>query len=122
MNGLLDDPDDPIGDAVELVTSELVTNVVVHTDHGGVLRAWDPKPGVPLRLGVEDSDNEVPAPRPIARAFGGRGLQIIDSLADAWGVDALVGGGKIVWAEFARDTARSESGHRDDVGVDGFEA
>lgn len=110
MKGLLDNIDDPISADVELVTSELVTNVVVHTNHGGVLRAWDPKPDVPLRLEVEDSDDHVPAAVPVLSAIGGRGLFIVDAASDAWGVNALVGGGKVFWAEFDRNVAHRGSG------------
>jgi len=103
IKGLLDDPEDPIGDDVELATSELVTNVVVHTDHGGELRAWDPQPDVPMTIEVEDSDDHVPHPPTTPPAVGGRGLRIVDEVTDAWGVESLDGGGKIVWAEFDRD-------------------
>lgn len=37
-----------------------MTNVVVHTDDGGELRAWDPRPDVPLRVEVEDADPGLP--------------------------------------------------------------
>ncbi len=102
MKHLLSDSDDPIGVDVALVTSELVANVIVHTAHGGVLRAWDPKPNVPLRLEVEDSDDRVPVVFTELPAVGGRGLRIVDAASDAWGVDPIDGGGKVVWAEFDR--------------------
>ena len=96
-------PDDPIADAVTLTASELVTNVVRHTDGSGVMQAWDPKPDVPLRLEVEDHDPMLPA---IADApvVGGLGLVVIDKVADAWGVDPTTDG-KVVWAEFNRPEA-----------------
>lgn len=103
IKGLLDDPEDPIGDDVELATSELVTNVVAHTDHGGELRAWDPQPNVPMTIEVEDSEDRVPARPSTPPAVGGRGLRIVEEVADAWGVESLDGSGKIVWAEFDRD-------------------
>ena len=92
--------DDPIADAVTLTASELVTNVVRHTDSSGVMRVWDPKPDTPLRLEVEDHDPAIPA---IAKhqGVGGRGLTLVDELADAWGVDPTTDG-KLVWAEFNR--------------------
>lgn len=110
MKGLLNDTDDPISVNVELVTSELVANVVVHTADGGVLRAWDPKPDVPLRLEVEDYANDVPAVVAAPPAAGGRGLHIVDGASDAWGVHPLEGGGKVVWAEFDRSSALRGSG------------
>jgi hypothetical protein len=47
---MLNDPNDPIADDVRATTSELVTNAIRHTYDGGELRAWDPRPDVPLRL------------------------------------------------------------------------
>ena len=92
--------DDPIADAVMLTASELVSNVVRHTDSSGLLQAWDPKPDIPLRLEVKDYYPGLPA---IATdpVVGGRGLAIVDKVADAWGVDPTTDG-KVVWAEFNR--------------------
>ena len=103
LDPLLADPDDPISDDVRLAASELVTNVVVHTDDGGELRAWDPKPNVPLRLEVEDFNStppHVPTPPPL---IGGHGLRIVDHISDEWGVTPT-STGKVVWAEFNRPT------------------
>jgi anti-sigma regulatory factor (Ser/Thr protein kinase) len=100
---LVDRPDDPIAEAVTLTTSELVTNTILHTADGGNVRAWDPQPDVPLRLEVEDHDATMPQRRqPDDGRPGGRGLHIVDGLADDWGVDRTPTG-KIVWAEFDRD-------------------
>ena len=106
VDRLLPEPDDPIADDVRLTASELVTNVVRHTDDGGEVRAWDPRPAVPLRLEVEDADPslpEIPAETP---AIGGRGLAIVDQVADDWGVEAQPPG-KVVWAEFDRNRRNS---------------
>lgn len=95
--------DDPIADAVTLAASELVTNVVRHTNSSGVMRVWDPKPDSPLRLEVEDYDPAIPAIHAIAKhpSDGGRGLSLVDEVADSWGVDPTTDG-KLVWAEFIR--------------------
>lgn len=45
LNELLRDCDELIADDVLLATNELVTNVVRHTENGGVLRVWDRGPG-----------------------------------------------------------------------------
>jgi serine/threonine-protein kinase RsbW len=92
---------DVIGADVLVVTGELVSNVVLHTPDGGLLRVWDPRPDVPFRLEVHDTDPGTPA---IAadRPIGGYGLRIVDALADAWGVERFPTG-KIVWAEFDRN-------------------
>ena len=91
---------DPIANDVRLVVSELVSNVVQHTRDGGIMRAWDPKPDVPFRLEVADPD-ERGAACPTTDDHGGRGLQIVNELADDWGVERT-DRGKTVWAEFDR--------------------
>jgi anti-sigma regulatory factor (Ser/Thr protein kinase) len=102
LDDLFSEPDDPIADDVRLAASELVNNVVQHTADGGELRVWDPKPDVPLRLEVEDTEcDTVPAIPTEPRDDGGRGLAIVDAVADEWGVEPLPDG-KIVWAEFDR--------------------
>src|SRR3954464_14797076 len=71
----LSTPNDPIRDKVAGVASELVSDVVVHTNSGGTAQAWDPKPDVPFRLEVSDSSSRNPTRRqPDDR--GGRGLHI----------------------------------------------
>jgi anti-sigma regulatory factor (Ser/Thr protein kinase) len=82
----------------ELLTSELVTNALVHTDREAVLTAtiW------PRGLRVEVRDFTGRRPRlcvPDADdGTHGRGLMLVQSLADAWGVRAH-GVGKSVWFE-----------------------
>ncbi|MCU1391910.1 MAG: regulatory protein [Ilumatobacteraceae bacterium] len=94
---------DPIADAVQMVTSELVSNVVQHTSDGGTVKAWDPKPDKPFRLEVADSEPVEPKSPEVATPEGGRGLRIVDAMSDVWGVDVDPGGaGKTVWAEFNR--------------------
>ena len=102
LSSMFTDPDDPIADAVVLTASEFVTNVVLHTDSPGILRAWDPKPDIPLRLEVEDHHPVLPS-IPVDPAVGGHGLEIVGNVADAWGADRT-SDGKVVWAEFNRPT------------------
>jgi anti-sigma regulatory factor (Ser/Thr protein kinase) len=106
VDQLLSGPGDPIAEDVWLATSELVTNVVVHTEDGGELRAWDPRPDVPLRIEVEDPDPGVPAIPSEPPGIGGRGLGIVDAVADDWGVEPR-DDGKVVWAEFDRNQRQS---------------
>jgi anti-sigma regulatory factor (Ser/Thr protein kinase) len=104
---LVDDPTDPIAEAVTLSASELVTNAINHTPDGGELRAWDRAPDVPLRLEVEDHDPTLPEVRtPQLDATGGRGLHLVDDVANDWGVEPTPEG-KIVWAEFDRTDPRT---------------
>jgi anti-sigma regulatory factor (Ser/Thr protein kinase) len=85
----------------ELLTSELVTNALIHTDHDAVLTATVGPRG--LRVEVRDFVARRPTPRvPNADdSTHGRGLILVQSLADAWGVRAH-GVGKAVWFELER--------------------
>jgi len=92
-------------DDVRLVASELVTNVVRHTDNGGRFDAWDDDP---LLVQVTDPDRHMPTQRAAADATGGRGLAIVDQLADEWGTERT-DSGKVVWARFKRPRGASPS-------------
>ena len=67
------------------------------------MKAWNSEPAVPLRL--EPADQGGGEPEPVAHsgatASGGRGLRIVDDVADYWGVEAAPAGTK-VRAEFDR--------------------
>lgn len=83
---------------VGLVTSELVTNAVLHagTDVGLQLSHRD---GI-VRLSVADGDPRFPTLRDDAdTGLTGRGLRVVDGLTRAWGV-APAPAGKEVWCEF----------------------
>jgi anti-sigma regulatory factor (Ser/Thr protein kinase) len=93
--------DDPLAWRVELVTSELIANVIQHTAHGGVVRAWGRLGGDPIRVEVSDSDPRLPEEPSASNGDRGYGLQVVDRLADAWGIDVNSrGDGKTIWAEF----------------------
>ncbi|MEV0319268.1 ATP-binding protein [Streptomyces sp. NPDC050658] len=85
-------------DIAELLTSELVTNALVHTDHDAILTATV-GPGR-LRVEVRDFVGRRPKLRVPNADDGthGRGLVLVQSLADAWGVRSH-GVGKVVWFE-----------------------
>jgi anti-sigma regulatory factor (Ser/Thr protein kinase) len=80
-----------------LVTSELVTNAIVHarTDVGLDVTVQDSS----IVLEVTDSSPApIPPPRvPDPEDTSGRGLFLVDVLSDAWGVRSAQGGGKTVW-------------------------
>ncbi|MCB5166740.1 SpoIIE family protein phosphatase [Streptomyces bambusae] len=87
-------------DEIELVTDELMTNVLVHTDGGGEVILRVTVEGR-IRVEVEDGSSALPRRREAGDwAVSGRGLQLIDVLADGWGVEPR-GGGKCIWCEFA---------------------
>ncbi|GAA4813656.1 ATP-binding protein [Streptomyces ziwulingensis] len=96
-------------EVAELLTSELVTNALLHTEHDAVLTATV-GPGS-LRVEVRDFVGRWPRPRPAGPEDGmygdgthGRGLILVQSLADAWGVRAH-GVGKAVWFELDAEGA-----------------
>jgi anti-sigma regulatory factor (Ser/Thr protein kinase) len=91
---------DPVVETVELLTSEVVTNAIVH-GRSGPLLAVQVKEGS-VRVAVGDVSPEVPVRR-LGRLddLSGRGVVIIDELASAWGVEHERNGTKRVWFEVA---------------------
>ncbi|MFE9450813.1 SpoIIE family protein phosphatase [Streptomyces sp. NPDC006739] len=88
-------------DEVELAADELITNALMHTEGAAVvtLRVLSGS-GRRLRVEVEDSSSALPRRRDAGESgVSGRGLLLVDRLADVWGVEAR-GGGKAVWCEF----------------------
>ncbi|MFE9093350.1 ATP-binding protein [Streptomyces sp. NPDC007264] len=88
----------------ELLTSELVTNALVHTDREAVLTVTVSARG--LHVEVRDFVGRRPRPRAANPDDGthGRGLMLVQSLADAWGVRPH-GVGKAVWFDLAAEAA-----------------
>ncbi len=90
------------GTAVILV-SELVTNAVLHANSEVTLSVGRTNGG--LRMEVGDRSSLAPSVRRYsAEATTGRGLVLVESLADAWGSD-IRPGGKTVWFELASAVA-----------------
>jgi anti-sigma regulatory factor (Ser/Thr protein kinase) len=82
-----------------LVTSEIVTNAVLHAGVRLVLAVEDQGDGVLLI--VEDPAPALPVPRDATPDdTSGRGLAIVAALAADWGVEP-VPGGKRVWCRLA---------------------
>ncbi|WKD36166.1 SpoIIE family protein phosphatase [Streptomyces xanthophaeus] len=87
-------------DEIELAADELMTNALVHTDGGGHVSMRLTAQGR-IRIEVEDDSSALPRRREAGDwAVSGRGLMLVDRLADEWGVEPR-GGGKCVWCEFA---------------------
>ncbi|MFJ5549509.1 ATP-binding protein [Streptomyces sp. NPDC093225] len=109
-------------DVAELLTTELVTNALVHTDQGAEVTARL----AGSRLRVEVLDHTAKRPEPLVPTADdgthGRGLLLVQALADAWGVTAR-GTGKVVWFELGgtegdgvqRDRAARGRAERDDA-------
>ncbi|MCX4763523.1 SpoIIE family protein phosphatase [Streptomyces sp. NBC_01275] len=98
---LHDWPSDDQVDSAVLLVSEMLTNVLVHTDADALLVAEIT--GAPgerrIRIEVTDAGDDLPHKRrPGELASSGRGLILIELLADIWGV-APRGQGKSIWFE-----------------------
>ncbi|MET7368215.1 ATP-binding protein [Streptomyces sp. NPDC005566] len=70
-------------DAILLTVSELITNAHVHAHSDAqLILTWDSRC---LHVSVHDSDPVPPAQKPEdLTGTGGRGLAIVDALADGW--------------------------------------
>ena len=86
---------DDLVEVVALLTSELVTNAVVHARTAFTVRATFDAPE--LRVEVRDGGPEhMEPPTDDPYAEGGRGLLLVAALADRWGVTGRPDG-KTVW-------------------------
>jgi len=92
-------PTETVRNAV-LLTSELVTNVVEHTDTAGELVAYYGRPRKRLRIEVRDNSPVLPQMQDgfTAVRVGGFGLRLVDKVASSWGSTATATG-KTVWFE-----------------------
>jgi anti-sigma regulatory factor (Ser/Thr protein kinase) len=98
-----------LSDAVELGVTELLANVVQHVpDRRCALLLLRQPTGV--RVEVADGSDQLPVTpaRPEPEAEGGRGLLLLDAMADKWGVSLWRGGGKTVWFECGAETVDLE--------------
>lgn len=88
-------------DSAVLLLSEMLTNVLVHTDADALLLA-EVRGEVGsrrMRVEVNDTSDDLPHKRrPGELASSGRGLVLMELLAQAWGVDPR-GEGKSIWFE-----------------------
>ncbi|MCX4966730.1 SpoIIE family protein phosphatase [Streptomyces sp. NBC_00654] len=89
-----------LADDAELVTGELLVNVLLHTEGGAVLTLEVlPEPVRRVRLSVQDRSSVWPRRRtPGETSTSGRGLLLLDAVATRWGIEPR-GEGKAVWCE-----------------------
>ncbi|UDY37482.1 response regulator [Dermatobacter hominis] len=100
VRSTLDEAGEDLLMTAELLISELVTNAVEHAAAAPSV-TLDLSPDR-LRVEVADDDPRGVEPRsPRPDQAGGRGLGLVDRLADRWGQDAT-DRGKVVWFEIAR--------------------
>ncbi|WP_431782296.1 ATP-binding protein [Streptomyces chumphonensis] len=119
-------------DDIAVSVSEMVTNALCHS-----AEPWDPPNAQPVMLSllrqggtvlcaVIDPGTTAPAVRDADDlAEGGRGLQIVDHLADDWGWTTPGASGKAVWARFSapadRDTVEPADHTAAVIAPDGIE-
>ena len=86
-------------DEAALAVTELITNVLLHTNGLATLVVRRTRCGV--WIGVHDTSDRQPALVPATTtATSGRGMRIIDALADTWGVSPDPHtSGKTVWLQ-----------------------
>jgi anti-sigma regulatory factor (Ser/Thr protein kinase) len=95
-------------DQARLLTSELVTNAIRHTatDSRVTVTCHGPR----IRVEVEDGGHGSAVLQPPSPgAPGGRGLQIVDTVAERWGDRPATADGYAVWFELL---AGSDTGRR----------
>lgn len=84
-------------DATAVLVSELASNSVLHADSEFEVSVEVEDDCV--RVGVTDAGDGEPTVRDVdTTAPSGRGLHIVDALADRWGIEPR-GSGKTVWFE-----------------------
>jgi len=96
---ILGHPDDEATKMALVLTSELVTNAVLHARTEVDVRV--DLDAERMRVEVADGDPRLPTPLDLTPdALGGRGLFLVEQLAAAWGSDPC-DGGKVVWFTLA---------------------
>jgi anti-sigma regulatory factor (Ser/Thr protein kinase) len=89
-----------VSETAELLLSELATNAVRHArvSPGREIGVRFELTDGQLRVEVADASDERPEQREAGPDDkGGRGLLLVDTLADDWGVCPRLGVGKLVW-------------------------
>ncbi|MFF7176982.1 ATP-binding protein [Streptomyces sp. NPDC008121] len=104
-------------DAVVLAVSELLTNAHIHAHSDAQLvLTWD---GDCLHISVHDEDPTLPRPRdPDSSAVSGRGVSIVQALADEW-VMRCQRHGKTVTACFRPSSSTESEDRRADGAPEG---
>ncbi len=89
---------------VELLTSELLSNAVLHGADGRSIHLWFRGGEDVVRVSVSDAAPARPVVlHPDVAAPSGRGMAIVEAMSNRWGVDRQDQGGKTVWFEVDLD-------------------
>lgn len=109
-------------DAAQLCVSELVSNVITHVGPGTPTTLAVSMKGTRLRIEVHDPDTRA-LPTLLSEdvnSEAGRGMELITSMADRWGVQ-LLADQKVTWCELATALV-TRNGHVAAPGVSRAEA
>jgi anti-sigma regulatory factor (Ser/Thr protein kinase) len=103
------DPDDL--EIVTLMVSELVTNSIRHAR--SAFRVSVDRSDGRIRVEVSDEGEGTPTMQePDTASLSGRGLRLVDTLSEAWGVIDHGTTGKTVWFTIRERTLSSTDSHR----------
>ncbi len=96
-----------LSETAALLVSELATNAVLHAASEFEVVVVYPSPSGRVRIEVSDHEKSLPSPsRPPPHVPHGRGLLLVSTLADEWGVqEPRRRAGKAVWFELTPTTA-----------------
>jgi anti-sigma regulatory factor (Ser/Thr protein kinase) len=108
-------------DAIAVMVSELVTNCVRHAATEFVVSIE--RDGDRVRIAVTDRGSGFPELRsPTPRDTSGRGLRIVQALADDWGIEeAGTAHGKTVWFTLGSRPRQAPGGDATTAGTPAFE-
>ena len=85
---------------VQLLASELISNAILHGPPGGEVCVRIERSVDAFRVEVDDRSTSAPRLVPITRdGGGGRGLALVERLADHWGHERREPRGNTVWFE-----------------------
>lgn len=89
---------------VELLSSELLANAVLHGPEGGGIGLQLRVTGDVARVSVSDGATRSPVVIDAdPSALNGRGMAIVEAMSSRWGVEQHADGGKTVWFELDLD-------------------
>lgn len=95
-------------DVAVLLIDEVTANAECHA--GGALEVVVRATAASVSVEVTDADPASPVLKhPDYLAEGGRGMWLVDQLAQAWGYRHIDGNGKVVWFEIDADSADTPS-------------
>ena len=95
---------DGVVESAALLTSEVVTNAIVHAGRDITVHAVVNEDAC-VRVEVSDAEPRLPAVQPTRiESTNGRGLVLVEALATTWGID-VKSVGKTVWFELQSEQA-----------------